>query len=125
MDTPVLSAGSGVRTRLARLAAESALAVDGVESLDAGPTGLRVTVAGGDGTISGVRVTAEAGGGYAVELGLRVRLQPLQPLGARVRRAVEASAQRAGMAEELKSVDVVVCDLVDPSGQAVPAGAAP
>lgn len=112
--------------RLARLALVAALAVDGVLAADAGPRGLVVTCDGAA-LLRGVRVAAEAGGRYSVDLGLRVRLMPLPALAEAVRARVTRNAQLACIADLLGAVTVTIQDVVDvdePTA-AVAAGPAP
>ena len=98
--------------RLARLALDAALDVDGVLAADAGPRGLVVTR---DGTalLRGVLVAAEAGRRYSVDLGLRVRLVPLPALAEAVRARVARNARLGGVGDLLGAVTVTVQDVVD------------
>ncbi len=98
------------RLRLARLARDAALHVPGVVSTDTGPTGLFVTVGGGE-RLEGVICAATKDGGYQVSLRLECELVPLLALGEQVKSAVSRSALVAGIA--LDSVDVLVAALVE------------
>ena len=100
-----LSADSS-RVRLARLALEAALAVPNVVAAEAGLHGMRVIADPAGGVLRGVSVTADGGGRYAVDLCLVACLAPLVPLGEEVRRRVQASAQRNGLADQLSTVSV-------------------
>jgi hypothetical protein len=100
-----LSADSS-RVRLARLALEAALAVPNVVAAEAGLHGMRVITDPAGGVLRGVSVTADGGGRYAVDLCLVACLAPLVPLGEEVRRRVQASAQRNGLADQLSTVSV-------------------
>lgn len=100
-----LSADSS-RVRLARLALEAALAVPNVVAAEAGLHGMRVIADPAGGVLRGVSVTADGGGRYAVDLCLVACLAPLVPLGEEVRRRVQASAQRNGLAGQLSTVSV-------------------
>lgn len=105
-EAPGSLVGPSPRVALARAALEAALAVPGVVAGDAGPQGLRVTHDPGIGALPGVSVTAEAGGRYAVDLRLVACLVPLVPLGELVRRGVQTSAQRHGLADRLGEVNI-------------------
>ena len=100
-----LSADSS-RVRLARIALEAALAVPNVVAAEAGLHGMRVIADPAEGVLRGVSVTADGGGRYAVDLCLVACLAPLVPLGEEVRRRVQASAQRNGLAGQLSTVSV-------------------
>lgn len=107
------SAGPGTpRTRLARLAAEAALAVDGVLGVDAGPHGMHVTGERGS-LVRGVRVIAEPGGRHSVDLGLLASPVPLLPLGGQVRERVQAAARSAGLQDQLGEISVTFHDVLD------------
>ena len=109
-----LSAGSS-RVRLARLALEAALAVPNVVAAEAGLHGMRVTADPPGGVLRGVSVTAEGGGRYAVDLCLVACVAPLVPLGEEVRRRVQASAQRNGLADQLSTVSVEFARVLTPA----------
>jgi hypothetical protein len=94
------------RVRLARLALEAALAVPNVVAAEAGLHGTLVIADPAGGVLRGVSVTADGGGRYAVDLCLVACLAPLVPLGEEVRRRVQASAQRNGLADQLSTVSV-------------------
>ena len=100
-----LSADSS-RVRLARLALEAALAVPNVVAAEEGLHGMRVITDPAGGVLRGVSVTADGGGRYAVDVCLVACLAPLVPLGEEVRRRVQASAQRNGLADQLSTVSV-------------------
>ena len=116
---PIRQAAASERVRLARLALDAALGVEGVVSSDAGPLGAWVT-ADGEERLPGVVVTALAGGGYGAELHLVTAVVPLLPLADRVRSEVERAASSAGLADVLGPVGVAIEDVVVPD-QAVKA----
>lgn len=101
------------RARLARLALDAALRVDGVVSSHTGPGGMRVTSDRGE-RLPGVLVTALPGGEYGVELHLVTDVVPLHELGERVRSRVARAASSAGLADVLGPVDVTIEDVVIP-----------
>lgn len=103
-----------VRVRLARVALDAALAVDGVAAGDAGANRLHVMTAGTGEQLIGIRAAAEPGGGYAVDLGLKAGLVALEALGETVRAAVRVAAVAAGLGAELGPVAVTVHDVADP-----------
>ena len=109
-----LSADSS-RVRLARLALEAALAVPNVVAAEAGLHGMRVITDPAGGVLRGVSVTADGGGRYAVDLCLVACLAPLVPLGEEVRRRVQASAQRNGLADQLSTVSVEFARVLTPA----------
>ena len=109
-----LSADSS-RVRLARLALEAALAVPNVVAAEAGLHGMRVIADPAGGVLRGVSVTADGGGRYAVDLCLVACLAPLVPLGEEVRRRVQASAQRNGLADQLSTVSVEFARVLTPA----------
>lgn len=111
------------RTRLAQLALDAVLSVDGVLAADAGRRGMHVTVDGAR-LVRGVRVVAEAGERYSVELGLQARLQPLGPLAERVRERVRTAVAEAGLQDRLGAVSVTFHDVVDAEEAAAAALAA-
>jgi len=100
------------RARLATLALDAALAVDGIVAADAGPRGMHVTAMEGR-VLRGVRVAAEPGGRYSVDLGLQALLEPLEPLAERVRGSVRRSAESDGTADRLGAVTVTFHDVLD------------
>ncbi len=93
------------RFRLARLAREASLRVPGVAGTDIGPSGLCVTVSGGQ-RAEGVMCVAARGGGYEVTLRLVCELVSLPQLGEQVKATVTRAATRAGIALESVSVQV-------------------
>ncbi len=103
------------RVRLARLALEAALAAPNVVGADAGLSGVRVSADPVGGVLRGVSVTADGGGRYAVDLRLVACMTPLVPLGEEVRRRVEASAQRSGLADQLSTVSVEFARVLTPA----------
>jgi hypothetical protein len=109
---PERPAAPSERVRLARVAHNAALGVNGVVAADAGRFGTRVT-ADGEERLPGVLVTARAGGGYAVELHLVCDVVPLRPLAERIREQVERAAAGAGLAHALGHVDITIEDVVD------------
>jgi hypothetical protein len=109
-----LSVGSD-RVRLARLALEAALAVPNVVAAEAGLHGMCVIADRAGGVLRGVSVTADGGGRYAVDLCLVACVAPLVPLGEEVRRRVQASAQRNGLADELSTVSVEFARVLTPA----------
>lgn len=102
------------RFGLARLAREATLRVPGVVRTDPGPTGLFVTVGGGE-RLEGVRCVATKEGGYEISLRLVCALVPLPQLGDRVKAAVLSTAAKAGIA--LESVSVHVAAVAGPEEQ--------
>lgn len=100
------------RVRLAHLALDAALAVDGVHAADAGPRGMHLTVSGAS-VVRGVRVAAEPGGRYSVDLGLRARMVALPALADAVRARIARSAQIAGSEDLVGSISVTFHDVVD------------
>jgi len=122
--TPAHLASGTVRTRLAAVALEAAAGVDGVVGGDAGPNRLHVTESGSGGPLAGVRAVAEPDGGYAVDLGLRAGLVPLEALADRVRLAVHGAAGAAGLGGELGPISVTFHDVVDPDQELAEAFAA-
>jgi hypothetical protein len=91
------------RLRIARLAAEAAIATPGVLSLRAG--GVRVTASAG-GRVDGVVVTAARNGRYEVELHLVCELVPLPALAEAVRSAVLVAIADAGLGDAVGPVHV-------------------
>lgn len=100
------------RARLALLAREAALAVEGVASVGPRLRPDRATYAGGE-RIDGVVCAAESGERYGVAVYLGAEPVQLQELAERVRAEVTAAAERSGLGDDLGSVDVVVDDLVE------------
>ena len=94
------------RVRLARLALDAALVVPGVLAAEGGVHGVHVTADPPAGRLRGVSVIAQADGRYAVDLRLVARMVPLVALGEEVRRRVQASAGRRGLADRLGAVNV-------------------
>lgn len=116
VEQPPTAPGS-IRVQLAELALDAALAVPGVVGADAGPRGLHAT-ASGTTVVQGVRVAAESGGRYTVDLGLRARLVALPALGDAVRERLERSILRAGLSERVGAVGITFHDVV-PDAEAV------
>ena len=112
---PAASRPLSVRVQLARLALESALAVDGVVGSDPGPRGVRVTADGRE-RLPGVTSMARADGTYGLALHLVTRVVPLHPLADRVRSRVARAAARAGLAERLGPLDITIEDVVEEGG---------
>ena len=110
---PLQSRGSD-RVRLARLALDAALVVPDVLGAEAGVHGVRVTADPPAGPLRGVSVIAQADGRYAVDLRLVARIVPLVTLGEEVRRRVQASALRDGLADRLGTVNVEFARLLTP-----------
>jgi len=108
---PIAVVPGSVRVRLARVALDAALTVDGVLAPDAGPRGRHVTVSGAT-VVRGVGVAAEPEGRYSVDLGLRARLVPLPALADAVRERVTRAARLAGLGEVLGTTNVAFHDLV-------------
>jgi hypothetical protein len=103
------------RVRLARLALEAALAAPNVVAAEAGLHGMRVTADPARGVLRGVSVTAEGCGRYAVDLCLVACVAPLVALGEEVRRRVQASAHRNGLADQLSTVSVEFARVLTPA----------
>jgi hypothetical protein len=110
-----LPSAASPRVRLARLALEAALAAPNVVAAEAGLQGMRVTADPAGGVLRGVSVISEGGGRYGVDLCLVACVAPLVPLGDEVRRRVQASAQRNGLADQLGSVNVEFARLLTPA----------
>jgi len=102
------------RVRLARLALQAALVVPDVLGAEAGVHGVRVTADPPAGPLRGVSVIAQADGRYAVDLRLVAGMVPLVALGEEVRRRVQASAGRDGLADRLGTVNVEFARLLPP-----------
>ncbi len=115
------TASDSARMRLARLSLDAALAVDGVLAVDAGSRGMHVT-AGGASVMRGVRVAAEPGGRYSVDLGLRARMVALPALAEAVRERIARRARLAGAGDQLGAIDVTFHDVED-AGAGFPAPA--
>lgn len=107
---PVWVAPVSARLRIARVALEAALAVDGVVGGYDGPLGLRTTRDGVE-RLVGVVAAADASGGYSVTLYLIVGPVPLEPLARRIRAAVGARIAVAGLGDELAQLDIVFEDI--------------
>lgn len=106
------------RVRLAALAIDAAVAVDGVTAADAGPHLLHVTTSGATSVI-GARVVAEPGG-YSIDLGLCARLVPLEALAESVRSCVTRAVTHAGLGERVGAVSVTFHDVADPATEVIP-----
>ncbi len=109
-DRPREPASSSPRGRLARVALEGALGVEGVVTGHSGPSGAHVSVAEG-GTAVGVIAAARPDGRYDVSLALVARPVSLHPLAEEVRRCVGEAASQAGLADALGTVDVAFEDV--------------
>jgi len=118
--------GPSDRSRLARLALESALTVPGVVRGEAGLRPPRVT-ADPAGLVVGVAATAQGDGRYAIDLRLVARLVALRPLADAVRAQVHRAAEQAGLSGALGGVDVEFADLLtgEPGIAELPVRAAP
>ena len=81
---------------------------------EAGVHGVHVTADPPAGPLRGVSVIAQADGRYAVDLRLVARMVPLVALGEEVRRRVQASAGRGGLADRLGTVNVEFARLLTP-----------
>jgi hypothetical protein len=103
------------RVRIARVALEAALSVEGVNGWDAGAAGLRATRGGGD-TVPGVVATADGEGTVSVDLFLVARPVPLPALAARVRERVGRGAAAHGLDHALGPVNIRFEDLVEDTG---------
>jgi hypothetical protein len=112
---PTPPSAESPRVRLARLALEAALAAPNVIAADAGLHGVRVTADPPGGMLRGVSVTSDRGGRYAVDLRLVACMTPLVALGEEVRRRVQASAQRSGLADQLSTVSVEFARVLTPA----------
>lgn len=110
---PTTVAPGSPRVRLAALALEAALAVDGVLAADAGPGSTHVTTSGST-SLPGVLVVAESAGHYSIDLGLRARLVPLAALADAVRARVVRSITRAGLGDLIGAIGVTFHDVVAP-----------
>ena len=103
------STAPSARVRLAQLAHDAALLLDGVRSLDTGTAGTFLT-AGGGARVPGVVATVAPEGGYDVSLRLVCALVPLPALTDRVRDAVHIIAAEAGLA--VQTVTILVTDVL-------------
>lgn len=109
MPSPAPAAAPGSsRVQLAVVALRAACGVSGVLGGEAGPGGLLVTEGPVGELLPGVRVVAEPGGRYSVELGLRAGLVPLHALGDAVRGALTRAVDAAGLGRQLGTVSVAV-----------------
>jgi hypothetical protein len=99
------------RVALARLALTAALAQPGVVGAQAGAGLPRVTSTRSGGLLSGVAVSAAAGGRYEVDLRLVAELVPLDQLADRVRARLATAAKRKGLAALLGAVNIEFVDL--------------
>lgn len=108
--SPPERATASTRVRLARLAHEAAVAVDGVVGTDAGSVGARATFGGAE-RIGGVVCTAVGNGVYGLELFLVAEQVALRPLAERVRSAVRTEVARAGLDEFLGPIDIAFVDV--------------
>jgi hypothetical protein len=113
-SSPVAAAAGRLspRLRIARLAAEAAIATPGVLALRAGPPGVRMT-AGAGRRVDGVVVTAAPDGRYQVELHLVCGLVPLPALAEAVRSAVLMATAEAGLGDAVGPVHVRVEEIAD------------
>jgi hypothetical protein len=109
-------ADSSLRMQGARLAREAALSVDGVDAADAGATGTRASVGGGD-IVPGVVAIADGEGTIGLDLYLVARPVPLGPLADRVRQRILSRAVAADLGGAIGRVDVRFEDLVPESAQ--------
>ena len=98
------------RVRLARLALDAALAVDGVEAGTDGRVKLWVTVDQGQ-RYPGVMASVLPDGTHSVGLHLVVAPVPLRPLAEAIRERVRVDVEAAGLAERLGPVDIAFEDL--------------
>jgi len=96
------------RERLSELAAQAALATEGVVGLYPSP----VDVARPGAT--GVLCAERADGRYELRVQLAVKPVALRELGDRVRTAVAAAAAGDGLGDRLGPVDVYIRDIVPP-----------
>lgn len=92
----------GPRDRLAQVAIDAALGVEGVAGL-APPTPGRSSLGP---LFAGIDVVAEGRDRYGLTLHLAAHLVPLIPLADAVRDAVATAAQRDGLTGELGRIDV-------------------
>ncbi len=101
--------GPSDRARLTKAAREAALRVPGVVATDTGPTGLYVTVAGGE-RLEGIICAAANDGGYDISVRLIAGLVPLPALSAQITVAVQRAADRVRV--PCSSVSIHFADLV-------------
>lgn len=125
-DGPTAAAVGDVteRVRLAEVAIEAALRVDGVLAPSAPREGTGSTLGSGR-RIDGVSVLAGGEERFDVSLHLVTRMVPLQPLADRVRERVTRAAERSGLGDRLGPVGVRIEDLAEPSIAAEAIEAAP
>jgi len=109
---PAATRLASTRLRLARLAAETAIAVPGVVGLHPGLLGRRMTSGGGQ-RVDGVVVTAVRDGRYEVVLHLVCALVALRPLAERVRAAVLDATAASGLGGAVGPVHVRIDEIVD------------
>ncbi len=98
--------------RLARVALETALGIEGVTGSDAGRAGVLATFDGLD-RLGGVVATADPEGKVSISLNLVVSLVPLRPLADRVRASVVSAVGAAGLGQSLGPVDIVFADVAE------------
>lgn len=110
---PAATAPGSPRLRMARLAAEAAIAVPGVVGLRSGALGLHVTSGSGQ-RVDGVMVNALRDGRYEVDLHLVCALVALPALAERVRTAVLGSAASVGLGEAVGPVHVRIEEVAGP-----------
>src|SRR3954470_22306745 len=128
---PPLEVSPSPRVRLARIALEAALTTPDVLGAEAGSHGVHVTADPPGRLLRGVSVIAQADGRYGVYVSLVARVVPLVALGDEVRRRVQASARRHGLADQLGTVDVEFArlltaeEVIAEEGGGGAAGAAP
>ena len=101
------------RVRLAEVALEAALKVDGVVAPRA-PIGGSGSTRGSGRRLDGVSVVAGGDERFDVSLHLVTRIVPLHPLADRVRERVSRAAGRSGLGDRLGPVDVRIEDLAEP-----------
>lgn len=119
MALPATAAPGSDRARLAQLALGATLAVPDVVAIDAGPLGQHVTVSGGT-VLRGVRVTADGGGRYSVDLGVHARMVALWPLADAIRERVGRTARLAGSDAQLGAVNITFHDVLEDAELVVP-----
>ena len=101
------------RVRLAEVALEAALKVDGVVAPHA-PIGGGGSTRGSGRRLDGVSVVAGGHERFDVSLHLVTRIVPLHPLADRVRERVSRAAGRSGLGDRLGPVDVRIENLAEP-----------
>lgn len=108
---PLAPVAPSPRARLAAVALEAALSVEGAVAGHAGPLGVYVTPGPG-GPLTGVVAAARPDGRFDLEIHLVAQPVALQGLARRVRALVAERAISAGLDPMLGAIDVGIEDVV-------------